>query len=138
MELIVIAWFAMCLGAALLAESRGRSALGYFALSLLLSPILGLIIILLKTNLNEEAAAQAERIREEERRETERRREHERQLESLKVLAKAPLEPGNTSNKLQPTSLADELTKLAQLRDQGILTDEEFAHQKQVILSKSI
>jgi hypothetical protein len=32
-------------------------------------------------------------------------------------------------------SLADELTKLASLRDQGILTDEEFESQKKMLLS---
>ena len=138
MEFIVFAWFAMCLGVAMLAESRGRSAIGYFALSFFFSPILALIIVLLKTNLNEEAAAQAERIREEERRESDLRREHERQLESLRTLVRAPFAQNNTSNKLQPTSLVDDLTKLAQLRDQGILTPEEFAQQKQIILSKSM
>jgi hypothetical protein len=30
----------------------------------------------------------------------------------------------------QPVSVADELAKLAELRDEGILTDEEFADQK--------
>ena len=33
-----------------------------------------------------------------------------------------------------PSSLADELLKLANLRDQGILTDEEFAAQKAKLL----
>ena len=33
-------------------------------------------------------------------------------------------------------SLADELTKLAKLRDDGILTDEEFAEQKAVLMNR--
>ena len=33
-----------------------------------------------------------------------------------------------------PVSIADELTKLAALRDQGILSDEEFAQQKAKLL----
>jgi hypothetical protein len=34
-----------------------------------------------------------------------------------------------------PSSTADELTKLAALRDQGILSDEEFAQQKAKLLT---
>jgi hypothetical protein len=34
-----------------------------------------------------------------------------------------------------PTSSADELAKLADLRDRGILTSEEFASQKAALLS---
>ncbi len=34
-----------------------------------------------------------------------------------------------------PVSTADELAKLAALRDQGILTDEEFAEQKKLLLA---
>ena len=34
-----------------------------------------------------------------------------------------------------PTSTADELSKLAALRDQGVLTDEEFAQQKAKLLT---
>jgi len=33
-----------------------------------------------------------------------------------------------------PTSTADELTKLAALKDQGVLSDQEFAEQKALLL----
>jgi putative oligomerization/nucleic acid binding protein len=33
-----------------------------------------------------------------------------------------------------PTSTADEVTKLASLRDQGVITDAEFAAQKAKVL----
>ena len=35
----------------------------------------------------------------------------------------------------QPTSVADELTKLAQLKESGILTEDEFNSQKMKLLS---
>jgi hypothetical protein len=37
----------------------------------------------------------------------------------------------------QPTSTADELTKLADLRDRGIITNEEFDSQKAALLGSS-
>lgn len=43
-----------------------------------------------------------------------------------------------TANKpAVPFSIADELAKLAALRDQGILSDEEFGQQKTALLGKS-
>lgn len=35
----------------------------------------------------------------------------------------------------EPVDVADQLQKLAQLRDQGVLTDEEFATQKAKLLA---
>lgn len=43
----------------------------------------------------------------------------------------------NTVTVASQTSLADELKKLSELRDQGILTEDEFATQKAKILEKS-
>ncbi|MDB2410919.1 SHOCT domain-containing protein [Gammaproteobacteria bacterium] len=41
----------------------------------------------------------------------------------------------NDSQKTE-TSMADELSKLAQLRDSGVLTEEEFSSQKEKLLNK--
>jgi hypothetical protein len=41
----------------------------------------------------------------------------------------------NDSHKTE-TSMADELSKLAQLRDSGVLTEEEFSSQKEKLLNK--
>jgi hypothetical protein len=47
MELFVVAaWFFACCFVAAIASGRGRSAFGYFLLSLVLSPIFGLIVVL--------------------------------------------------------------------------------------------
>ena len=48
---------------------------------------------------------------------------------------KDELEAQNESQKTE-TSMADELSKLAQLRDSGVLTEEEFSSQKDKLLNK--
>lgn len=48
---------------------------------------------------------------------------------------KEELEAQNDSQKIE-TSMADELSKLAQLRDSGVLTEEEFSSQKEKLLNK--
>ena len=49
-------------------------------------------------------------------------------------MASSPVEPPSVSS--EPL-IADELRKLASLRDDGILTDEEFTAQKMMLLSRS-
>ena len=44
-------YFGLCLGVALLASNRGRSGVGWFFLSLLISPLLGFIFVLVTRNL---------------------------------------------------------------------------------------
>lgn len=47
-------WFVylgLCLGVAILASNRGRSGIGWFFLSLLISPLLGFIFVLVARNL---------------------------------------------------------------------------------------
>jgi hypothetical protein len=128
MELLIL-WALGAAGIAWWASSRGRDAFGFAALALFLSPILAGIILLMVKDLKKEAeeaeAKEAERIE----REKAQRDEHERQLESIKVLAKAPTATAPHG------SVADELTKLAQLRDSGVLTDDEFAAQKAALLA---
>jgi hypothetical protein len=47
MELFVVAaWLLACCFVAAIASGRGRSAVGYFSLSLVLSPLFGLIVVL--------------------------------------------------------------------------------------------
>src|SRR5437867_839422 len=109
MELFVV-YFLLAIGVGALASSRGRSGLGYFLLSMLLSPLLGLIVVLVTSDLAEQA--KKERLR---------REDHERQVESIKALAaRAPVtQPTNASGPSK--SVADELAKLAELRDKGVL-----------------
>lgn len=126
MELLIflVVWGGLAWGIGLLAESRGRSLPGFFLLSFFLSPLLGLIIVLVMPNLIARAEEEAERDRV-------RREEHERQLEQIRALAMPTAQPEATPS----TSVADELTKLAALRDKGVLTDAEFQAQKSALLN---
>jgi hypothetical protein len=130
-----VIWLLFCIGVGALADSRGRSGFGYFLLSFLLSPLLGLIVVLVARNIKEEDAKADWRRRAEENREFDRKREHEKQLESLRVLAATTQKPVTVIESASPkASVADELEKLASLRDRGFLTPEEFDGQKRVLL----
>lgn len=130
-----VIWFVFCLGVGALADSRGRSGFGYFLLSFFLSPLLGLVIVLVTRNVKEEDAKDAWRRREEENREFDRKREHEKQLESLRVLATTQQKLGGAAEAASPIgSVADELEKLASLRERGLLTPDEFEGQKRALL----
>lgn len=115
-------WLVFGIGVGFLANARGRNGFGFFLLSAILSPLLGLIVVLVMEN--KVAAAEADR---------QRRRDQEVQLESIRAIAasnqrkEAPVQPISVP---AGASLADELAKLAALRDQGILTEAEFQDQK--------
>jgi len=128
----------MCWGVAALASSRGRSGLGFFLLSFFFSPLLGLIVVLVMKDLADESAKESEKRREEERREFDRKREHEKQLESLRAVtaSQANRAPSSTVESIASISVADELIKLASLRDKAILSSEEFEQQKRQLLGR--
>lgn len=131
-----VIWGLLSWGIAALANSRGRSGFGYFLLSFCFSPVLGLIVVLVTKDLALEATREADRRRDDERGEQDRKREHEKQLESLRALAaksSASTETGTATT----VSVADELQKLAALRDKGVLTSEEFDQQKRALLSRA-
>lgn len=110
---------------AYIASSRGRLAFDYFILSALLSPLVGLVILLTKPNLVEEA--KKTRLR---------REEQEQQIEALRVV-QSP-EAQDDALKLDSAAsgrfVADELEKLANLLAKGVLTDEEFRARKTILL----
>ena len=114
-----------------LASSRGRSFLGYFLLSIVLSPLIGLIVVLVVRDLAAEAQREDLRRRDEETRERERNRDHQKQLEEIRVLsqAKPPAEA-------PVRSIADEIEKLGTLKERGLLTEEEFQAQKTALLKR--
>jgi hypothetical protein len=133
---VFVIWGLMCWGVAALAGTRGRSSVGFFLLSFIFSPLLGLIVVLVMKNLTEEAAKETERSRAEERREHDRKREHEKQLESLRAVttSQSSRSQAQAFETAITGSIADELTKLAVLRDNGILTPTEFDTQKARLL----
>lgn len=131
MEILVI-WLIFAILVGLWANSRGRSGIGFGAISFVGSPVLAGIILLVIKDLKKVAEEEAKKAADEAERERQRREEHERQLESIKVLAK-----GSAGAAVASISVADELTKLAKLRDGGVLTPEEFEAQKTAILARA-
>lgn len=114
---IIFVWLFFASLVGIFANSRDRSFIGFFALSIILSPVLGFIIVLVMPNKAEEKA-----------KDLRRREEHEQQLESIRAISRA----GGASQ--APSSVADEIAKLAALRAQGALTDSEFQSQKKALL----
>ena len=121
-------WFVLAIVVGAIAKTRGRSGFGFFLLALVMSPLVAFAILLALSNKSDEA-----------RQENLRREEHERHMESIKILAAANSLNEAASSKPQGSSsisIAEELEKLAALRDRGILTDEEFIQQKSLILDR--
>lgn len=125
--MLLFSWLVFSVLVSWWAGTRGRLWFDYLILSLVLSPLLAGLILLVKPDLAKDAAANAAKKAEEARREQERQEDHDRQLESIKTLAKTRPSTG--------VSVADELVKLAKLRDDGVLTPEEFAAQKAALLA---
>ena len=134
--IFLVFWGLLAWGVAALANSRGRSGIGFFLLSFLLSPLLGLIVVLIMTDLVASEAAASLRRRDEESREKLRSEEHERQLESIKAIAATQKPQSASAPAFSPIvgSIADEIRKLGQLRTDGMLTDAEFQSQKTLLL----
>lgn len=127
MEIFLI-WLIFAALVGWLAHSRGRSGFGFFLVSVLLSPLVGLIAVLVTKNLADE-----------QRTEQLRREEHERQLESIRAIAvsRPPSPEGQVKAQASSGSVADEIAKLAELRKQGVLTDSEFQQQKVKLLNST-
>lgn len=135
--LFLIIWGLLAWGVSALAISRGRSGIGFFLLSFLFSPLLGLVVVLVMSDLAAESAKASARNREAESRERLRREEHERQLESIKAIAtpqKVDI-PHPQASAATSVLVADEIRKLGTLRAEGLLTDLEFQMQKSVLLA---
>jgi phosphate/sulfate permease len=113
--------FSVVIGA--IASTRGRSYFGFFLISLVLSPLLGLVLVLVISDLN------AEKINNKRHKE-----EHERQLESIRAIANSSTNTGKVESISVVSSVADELLKLADLKEKGILSDQEFQDQKRALL----
>ena len=135
---VLFVWALLCVGVAALAASRGRSALGFFLLSFLLLPLLGLVAVLVTRNVAQEAEEAARRLREQDQRETRAAREHEQQMQALRALVPAPMPANSQPAAAAPAaSIAQEIEQLLSLRERGALTQAEFDEQKQRVLARS-
>ena len=131
MEIFVLLWFLFSIGVGFLAAQRGRSGVGWTLLSIVTSPLLAVIILLLTRDLVEEAA-----VREQET------RRHDEKLAALAstVRTPAPKVPSNASpvTAASPLLVADELEKLSGLKARGLITDDEFQQQKRRLLGGAV
>lgn len=132
--IILLVWFFLAVGVGVLAGNRGRNGVGYFLLALLLSPLLGLIAVLVSRDLEAEARADQQRTWD-----------HQRELAALQALTGAPKTVTTPVRDLNswvlkpppaeaPQLVADELQKLLTLKQAGALTEDEFAQQKRRLL----
>lgn len=74
--ILFLFWLGACFWIASVASDRGKSAFGYFLLSFFLSPMVGLIVVLVSRNDRLDREMQVLR-----------RKEHELQLEQIKALS---------------------------------------------------
>ncbi len=134
--IFIAIWAALAWGVAKLAITRGRNPIGFLLLSFFFSPILGLIVLLIMSNLVDARQELAQAANDEVNREQRQRDEHERQLESIKTLAaNQKSDQSSQPSAASPTSVADEIRKLGALRTEGLLTEAEFQSQKSALLS---
>jgi hypothetical protein len=108
MEFIVI-WLAMGIITAVAANARGRSGLAWFFLGCLFS-FFALLAVLVMPRV-------------------------ERQQQGGGTAPAAPTPLPSVLSTIPATSAAEEIEKLAQLRDRGILTDAEFQSRKERVLN---
>lgn len=112
---IFFGWIIFSFVVGAIGSSRKIGFWGAFFLSLLLSPILGLIITLVSKN--EEDEAYKEKVLSVQK----------NQQEALEKLAET-----ETINKV---SIADELEKLKRLREDNIISEEEFQRLKNKVIN---
>lgn len=105
MEIFFI-WIVGCVIAGFIGSERSIGFWGAFFLSLVLSPLIGIIASLVSKS-NEQANLEKQML------------SNQSQLQNSNVYG---------------SSLADELRKLKELKDEGVITDEEFERQKSIIL----
>ena len=105
---IIFLWIIFSFVVGWIGSKRNIGFWGAFLLSLLLSPLVGLIIALISKNIEDEAYK--EKILQAQR----------RQKEALDILAESKRSESSTK------SVADELEKLKKLKDEGVITEEEF------------
>ncbi len=134
MEFILISWFIFSFVVAFFANSRGRSWVGFFLLSLIASPLLGFIIALVMKDLQAEYERDYRKEREQEARDERDKREHEKQIEALRALRSENVQLINKQGSL---SIADELARLSSLLEKGFINQIEFDSLKQDLFKKN-
>lgn len=110
MEGIVLAWFFASIAIGVWADTRKIGFVGGFFAAALLSPLIGAIIVA------------SSKSKDEMRREFEARKAQAAQMEALKKAA-------------APVDVAGQLAALQKMREDGVLTPEEFEQAKAKLLA---
>lgn len=126
---VIVGWLILGALVGAWAQSRGRSFFGFMAVSVLLSPLVGFVVVAALSNKVEDDKRRAQQVQDQIERENERRMEHERQLEQLRAMTTAAQRGAAPA-----ASVAEEIARLADLKDKGVLTAEEFDVQKRKAL----
>lgn len=111
---IFIGWLIFSLIVGAIGSGRNIGFWGAFILSLILSPIIGLIITLFSKD------------KEDEKYKQEVLKTQKQQQESLSEI----------KDNSEKQNLSDELIKLKEMQEKGLLTEDEFQKAKEKILSK--
>ena len=112
---IFFGWIIFSFVVGFVGSGRKIGFFGAFFLSLLLSPLIGLIIALVSKNEADEAYK------------TKVLTVQQNQQETLKKLSE--------TEKIKTVSIADELAKLKIMREDGIITEDEFQNLKNKIIN---
>ena len=127
---VVVVWALLAIGVGWLATERGRSGVGFCLLSVVLSPLIGFVVVLVLPNLAKREEEEREKLEADRKSKQESERQHERQLEEIRALSSAVAKPVSAG------LVADEIQKLLALKKAGALTEEEFATQKSRLLQQ--
>ena len=87
----LLVWAGLSFWVGHFAETRGRSLAGYFLLSFITSPLLGVIVVLVAKDLTAEASKEARR-----------NKEHELQIEAIKAIAGSKAAPTSEDERQCP------------------------------------
>jgi len=115
---IIIVWLISCYLISLLAKKKGRDAIGFFILSILISPLLTLIVLLIAGDSDEK---RQEKVIEQEIIKT-----------KISASSNSEFKTNTKSNKY------DDLEKLGRLFKDGIISKDEFEIEKKKIFSEGI
>lgn len=108
---IILVWVVLAILVGVLADSRGRSGIAWVLFSLILSPLIGLVVVMVMQDLRKASVDLADK-----------RADRDAHLVALQA-AHAP-----------KVGVADELERLDELRKRGLLTDAQFDAQKAKLL----
>ena len=105
---MIIGWIVLSVLCGIYASNKGKSFFGYFILAILLSPLIGFVAAMIAKD------------------------------ESKSLKSNTISDEDSQVNQKSNISVSDEIIKLNELKEKGILTEEEFNEQKKKLLKQQI